>query len=70
MVVIDLQPQELNNRFTETSTEMFCLFIFMACLNPSNSFVAFDMQKLIRLAQFYLKGFSAIELSTFNFKIT
>ena len=55
-----MQLQELNNRFTETSIE---LFLCVACLNPSNSFVAFDRQKFSRLAQFYLKDFSAIELS-------
>ena len=30
----------------------------MACLNPSDSFVAFDMEKLIRLAKFYPSNFS------------
>ena len=29
----------------------------MACLNPSNSFVAFDKEKLIRLAKFYPSDF-------------
>ncbi|XP_050945158.1 uncharacterized protein LOC127150698 [Cucumis melo] len=56
--VIDMQFQVLNNRFSE-------LFLCMACLNSSNSFAAFDRQKLSRLAQFYPKDFSAIELYIF-----
>ncbi|KAL0540729.1 hypothetical protein IC582_020742 [Cucumis melo] len=57
--IIDMQLQELNNHFTESSTE---LLLCMTCLNPSNSFAAFDRQKLSRLAQFYPRDFSAIEL--------
>ncbi|KAK4606302.1 hypothetical protein RGQ29_000516 [Quercus rubra] len=44
---INMQLQELNNRFSEANTN---LLLCMACLNPSNSFVAFDKEKLIRLA--------------------
>ncbi|KAM3706247.1 hypothetical protein ACJW31_03G139100 [Castanea mollissima] len=47
--VIDIQLQELNNRFSEVNTD---LLLCMACLNPSNSFVAFDKEKLICLANF------------------
>ncbi|XP_062012157.1 uncharacterized protein LOC133728737 [Rosa rugosa] len=57
--VIDMQLQELNDHFTETTTE---LLLCMACLNPSNSFSAFSKEKLIRLAQFYPKDFSAVSL--------
>ncbi|KAL0553403.1 hypothetical protein IC582_007298 [Cucumis melo] len=57
--VIDMQLQELNNRCTKSSTE---LLLCMTCLNLSNSFTAFGRQKLSRLAQFYLRDFSAIEL--------
>ena len=45
--VIDMQLQELNNRFSEANTN---LLLCMACLNPSNSFVAFDKEKLIPLS--------------------
>ena len=38
----------------------------MACLNPSESFVAFDKQRLIRLVQFYPQDFSLIELMILN----
>ncbi|XP_050280862.1 uncharacterized protein LOC126721833 [Quercus robur] len=52
--VIDMQLQELNNRFSEANTD---LLLCMACLNPSNSFVAFDKEKLLRLAKFYPSDF-------------
>ena len=53
--VIYLQLQELNNRFSKMTTE---LLLCMVCLNPSNSFVAFDKEKFIRLAKFYSSDFS------------
>ena len=34
----------------------------MACLNPSNSFVTFDKEKLIRLAKFYLSDFLGTDI--------
>ena len=34
----------------------------MACLNPSDSFLAFDIQKLTRLAKFYPSDFSEIDV--------
>ena len=40
-IVIDLQLQELNNRFSKANTD---LLLCMACLNPSNSFVTFDKE--------------------------
>ncbi|XP_075670248.1 uncharacterized protein LOC142640019 [Castanea sativa] len=57
--VIDMQLQELNNRFSEVNTD---LLICMACLNPSNSFVAFDKEKLIRLAKFYPYDFPGTDI--------
>ena len=57
--VIDMLLQELNNHFTETTTE---LLLCMACLNPSNAFSTFDKEKLIRLAQFYPQDFTAVSL--------
>ena len=38
----------------------------MACLNPCDSFIAFEKQKLLRLAQFYPQDFSPIELMILN----
>ncbi|PKU61529.1 hypothetical protein MA16_Dca023839 [Dendrobium catenatum] len=57
--IIDMQLQELNNRFSETSTE---LLLCMSCLNPSNSFSAYNKEKLIRLAELYSDDFSIVEL--------
>ena len=34
----------------------------MACLNPSNSFVAFDKENLISLAKFYPSDFSGRDI--------
>ncbi|CAN6571081.1 unnamed protein product [Malus baccata var. baccata] len=50
--------QELYSRVNETNTELLSL----ACLCPADFFSAFDSQKLLRLAQFYLKDFSMNEL--------
>ncbi|KAK9666925.1 hypothetical protein RND81_14G221200 [Saponaria officinalis] len=57
--VIDLQVQELNNRFDETNME---LLLCMACLNPLNSFASFNKQKLLRLAEFYPSEFSCVDI--------
>ena len=61
--VIVMQLQELNNRFLEVNTD---LLLCMACLNPSNSFVAFDKEKLIRLAKFYSSDFLGIDILTLD----
>ena len=47
--IIDMQLNELDDRFTKTSTK---LLICVACLNPSDIFYAFKKEKLIRLAFF------------------
>jgi hypothetical protein len=57
--IIDMQLQELNNRFTESNTE---LLLCVSCLSPFDFFATFDKQKLIRLAQFYPRDFSSSEL--------
>ena len=57
--MIDIQLQELNNRFTEVNIEFL---LYVACLSPRESFVSFNKQKLIQLAQFYPSEFSSVEL--------
>jgi len=47
--IIDLQVQELNNRFIEVNTELLFCIVF---LNPSGSFAAVNKEKLL-LAKFY-----------------
>ncbi|XP_077219112.1 uncharacterized protein LOC143853280 [Tasmannia lanceolata] len=59
--VIGLQLQELNSHFNEANTE---LLLCVAYLNPSDSFYAFDKEKLIRLSKFYLKEFPEVQYST------
>ncbi|XP_062099773.1 uncharacterized protein LOC133805613 [Humulus lupulus] len=58
-VVIDIQLQELNERFNEVNTE---LLLCLASLCPGDSFVAFDKKKLARFAEYYPKDFSTFEL--------
>ena len=49
--VIDTQLQESNDRFSEVSLN---LLEYMTCLNPCNSFLAFDKNnKLCEFAGFY-----------------
>ena len=57
--LIDMQLQELNNRFTEVNME---LLLCVACLNSNDSFCAFDKQKLVRLDEFYPSDFSKVDL--------
>jgi hypothetical protein len=61
--IIDMQLQELNNRFNEASFE---LLLCVACLSPNNIFVSFNKEKLLRLAQFYPNDFLAIQLITLD----
>lgn len=57
--IIDMQLQELNNRFTEANSK---LLLCVTCLNPSGAFSAFDKQRLIELAMFYPVDFSPLQL--------
>ena len=58
-----MQLQELNNCFSEANTNSL---LCMACLNPSNSFVTFDKEKLIRLTKFYPSDFLGTDILTLN----
>ncbi|XP_021593079.1 uncharacterized protein LOC110600530 [Manihot esculenta] len=59
--VIDMQFQELNNRFDEVNTNLLLCMIY---LDPEYLFSAFDVSKLIELAKFYpyefLQNFGAL----------
>ena len=50
--VIDMQLQELNSCFIKSNTN---LLLCVTCLSHYGSFLAFDKEKLVRLAQFYPK---------------
>jgi len=54
-----MQFNEVDDCFTETSTE---LLLCVACLNSSDSFSAFNKEKLIHLTLFYPNEFSIVDL--------
>ncbi|KAJ6887929.1 hypothetical protein NC652_029053 [Populus alba x Populus x berolinensis] len=53
-----MQLTKLDDRFTEMSTK---LLLYVAYLNPSDSFSAFNKEKLLRLALFYPSEFSVVD---------
>ncbi|GJZ39917.1 zinc finger MYM-type protein 1-like protein, partial [Tanacetum coccineum] len=57
-LVVDMQIQEFNDRFSEASTE---LLRNMACLNPCDSFSQFNTSKLVRLSDLYPNDFDTVE---------
>ena len=57
--VIDFQLQEFNNHFSEATYE---LLLCMACLNPSDLFLDFNITKLTRLAKFHPSNFSETDV--------
>jgi hypothetical protein len=57
--VVDMQLQELNDRFTVTNTQ---LLLSMACLSPIDNFSTFDKTKVMEFAKFYPHEFSPIEI--------
>lgn len=61
--VINMQHQELDNRFNEMIIE---LLLCMTCLNPKVSFSSFDKQKLLHLVQLYPLEFSTIDIMSLN----
>ncbi|XP_057791861.1 uncharacterized protein LOC131008822 [Salvia miltiorrhiza] len=54
--VVDLIIQEMNNRFSEASTD---LLRCMACLDPRDSFSQFDINQLMHFTTWYPEDFSA-----------
>ncbi|CAD6260946.1 unnamed protein product [Miscanthus lutarioriparius] len=57
-VVLDQIICELNNRFPERSTQ---LLRCVACLDPTNEFANFKIEKLVELAKIYYADFSDYE---------
>lgn len=54
-VLVDKICAEMNHWFSEATTEVLLCF---SCLDPSNSFSKFDVNKLARLAEIYDADFS------------
>lgn len=57
--VIDLQLRELNSHFDEVNVE---LLLWVACLNPNNSFSAFKKEKLICLSLNFIQIIFQIQI--------
>ncbi|XP_042437065.1 uncharacterized protein LOC122023032 [Zingiber officinale] len=61
--VLDMMVQEMNNRFSESSTEVLTC---IACLDPKDSFSQFDIGKLLHLAELYPEDFSLTDRVIFE----
>ncbi|XP_057529747.1 uncharacterized protein LOC130808284 [Amaranthus tricolor] len=61
--VIDLQLQELDNRFSEKTKDML---ICMACFSPSDGFSSFNTKQLLNLAKFCPNEFPNEDLIFFE----
>ncbi|KAH7652701.1 Ribonuclease H-like protein [Dioscorea alata] len=59
IAVIDLIAIEMNNRFTEITTE---LLTCISCFDPRNSFSRFNHARLLHLAEIYYDDFSIQDL--------
>ncbi|KAK8951050.1 hypothetical protein KSP39_PZI003847 [Platanthera zijinensis] len=55
----DWMLNELNDRFNEVNTE---LLLCVSSLDPSDNFISFDKDKLIRLAEYYSCDFTQLDL--------
>jgi hypothetical protein len=66
LCVVDQFIQELNNCFDEVYME---LLVCMSYLNPTNSFDYFDVSKLMRIAKFYPKDISSMDLVRLEFEL-
>ncbi|KAK4257992.1 hypothetical protein QN277_007509 [Acacia crassicarpa] len=64
--VIDTQLQELNDSFSEVSSN---LLECMACLNPCNSFLAFDKNKLCEFAGYYPSDFDGNDFVMLEYQL-
>ncbi|XP_049391529.1 uncharacterized protein LOC125855927 [Solanum stenotomum] len=64
--VIDLQLQELNNRFDVVTSD---LLLGMASLNPLDSFANFSKSKIMKLAEYYKSEFGDNELRDLSYQL-
>ncbi|RLM70279.1 hypothetical protein C2845_PM17G12990 [Panicum miliaceum] len=65
--VFDGLFQEFNDRFDKVNTDFL---LCVASLDPAKSFYHYDKDKLLKLAQFYLKDFSSKDLSQLPVHLT
>ncbi|KAL6593949.1 hypothetical protein ACP70R_048850 [Stipagrostis hirtigluma subsp. patula] len=64
--VINIHLNELEKRFSKQSA---ALVLLSSCLNPRNSFQAFDKDKLVEFAQFYPSDFSDSDIVALDFQL-
>uniref|UniRef100_A0A1S3X944 Zinc finger MYM-type protein 1-like n=1 Tax=Nicotiana tabacum TaxID=4097 RepID=A0A1S3X944_TOBAC len=64
--IIDLEFQELNDRFDVVTTD---LLLGMASLNPVDSFANFDKDSIMKLAEYYLSEFGDNKLRELDFQL-
>ncbi|XP_049386526.1 uncharacterized protein LOC125850719 [Solanum stenotomum] len=64
--VIDLQLQELNNRFDVVTSD---LLLGMASLNPVDSFANFSKRRIMKLAEYYKSEFGDSELRDLSYQL-
>ncbi|XP_010694527.1 uncharacterized protein LOC104907311 [Beta vulgaris subsp. vulgaris] len=64
--VIDLHLQELDNRFNERNME---LLTCMACLSSKDNFSSFVKDKVLKLATFYPKEFSSLDVMSLELQL-
>ncbi|KAI5001688.1 hypothetical protein ZWY2020_026338, partial [Hordeum vulgare] len=53
--ILDMLVEELNGRFNVTNSELLCC---MSALSPSDQFCHYNVEKLMKLAQFYPGDFN------------
>ncbi|XP_024164172.1 zinc finger MYM-type protein 1-like [Rosa chinensis] len=61
-----IKLSDMNDRFNKVNSE---LLVCVASLSPDNLFSAFDKQKLLRLAKFYLRDFSERDVLSLEDKL-
>ncbi|XP_049414803.1 uncharacterized protein LOC125877602 [Solanum stenotomum] len=64
--VIDLQLQELNNRFDVVTSD---LLLGMASLNPVDSFANFSKSRIIKSTEYYKNDFGDNELRDLSYQL-
>ncbi|OQU92558.1 hypothetical protein SORBI_3001G365332 [Sorghum bicolor] len=64
--VINIHLNEFDKRFSKQSSS---LFVLSSCLNPHNSFQAFDKEKLLEYARLYPSDFSDSDIATLDLQL-
>jgi hypothetical protein len=65
--IIDWQLQEFDDRFNEVNS---ALLIHMACFDPKESFAGFNLESLVKLAEFYPDDFDQMQLVALRYELS